>query len=82
MSTKRELLAQDRSIEQIREFLGADHVIYQTVDDLLDAARASNPSIEGFCSACFDGRYPTQDITPEMFASIEQSRIAHHGADG
>jgi amidophosphoribosyltransferase len=78
MSTRRELLARDRSLEEIREFLGADHVIYQTVADLLEAAGEGN-ALDGFCAACFDGNYPTQDITPEMFASIEQSRIAQHG---
>jgi len=78
MSTRRELLARDRTIEEIRDYLGADHVIYQTVADLLEAAGEGN-ALDGFCAACFDGNYPTQDITPEMFASIEKSRIAQHG---
>ncbi len=78
MSTRGELLARDRSIEEIRKFLGADYVIYQTTGDLLAAAGEGQPEGSRFCSACFDGEYPTHDITPEMFASIEKSRIAQH----
>jgi hypothetical protein len=29
-----------------------------------------------FCKACFDGCYPTGDVTPEMLADIESERLA------
>jgi len=77
MSTREELLARNRTNEEIREFLGADFVIYQTVDDLLAAPEAKSKP-ERFCSACFDGKYPTQDITPANFAHIETSRTKQH----
>ncbi len=81
MSTRGELLAQDRDNEQIRKFLGADHVIYQTVEDLTEIALEASPNIDGFCMACFDGKYVTEDVTPAMFAHIENSRTAQH-SDG
>ena len=78
MSTKGELLASERNLEQIRESLGADHVIFQTVEDLQEIAREASPSIDGFCMACFDGKYVTEDVTQEMFDHIENSRTAQH----
>lgn len=75
MSTRQELVARDRTIEEIREFIGADYLIYQRLDDLEEAAREGNPKIQNFCTACFSGHYPTQDITPEMFTEIERERL-------
>jgi amidophosphoribosyltransferase len=55
MSTRRELVASDLSVEEVREFVGADSLAYLELDDLV----AATGSEEGdFCRACFDGRYP------------------------
>jgi len=76
MSTKREFVARGRSNEEIAAELGADHVLYQTLDEMVDAVRtAGNKKLE-FCKACFEGVYPTGDITEEMISDIEQDRIA------
>ena len=42
---------------------------------VVDAARVGNPEIKSFCTACFSGNYPTNDITPEMFTEIERERL-------
>ncbi|MHC4935374.1 MAG: amidophosphoribosyltransferase [Planctomycetota bacterium] len=81
MSTRQELLARDRSIEEIREYLGADHVIYQTVEDLREVARPGSEAVEGFCMACFDGDYVTGDVTSAMFSHIEESRAHQHSIE-
>ena len=85
MSTRSELLARDRTDEEICEHLGADHVIYQRIDDLERIAQARSGEsakhgcgLDGFCKACFDGNYVTNDVTPEMFAHIEMSRTEQH----
>jgi amidophosphoribosyltransferase len=75
MSTRREFVARDRTHEQIAEQVGADAVIYQTLDDLVEAVMEGQPEIEKMCSACFSGNYPTGDITPEMLLQIETERI-------
>ena len=97
MPTREELIAADRSIEEIREYIGADALIYQDVDAMKRVVGALNPKLEGFEASCFDGRYVTGDISAAEFAAIEaqrsvardddedtagdRSRLALHSAD-
>jgi amidophosphoribosyltransferase len=74
MPTREELIAADRSIEQIREYIGADALIYQDVDAMKRVVGALNPKLDGFEASCFDGRYITGDVTQEDFAAIEAQR--------
>jgi amidophosphoribosyltransferase len=76
MSTRREFIARDRTHEEVASQLGADAVIYQELDDLIDSVRDDQPKIRQMCHACFSGDYPTGDITPEMLLQIEEERIA------
>mgnify|MGYP000312504133 CR=1 FL=1 len=48
MPTKHELIANGRSIEEIREELGADELFYQNLEDLIWAAQGGNPDIDTF----------------------------------
>ena len=75
MSTRREFVARDRSHAEVASRIGADAVIYQELDDLVDSVRDGRPGIERMCTACFSGDYPTGDITPEMLLQIEEERI-------
>ena len=60
--------------------IGADKVIYQSLEALKKAVRQENPKIKNFCAACFDGIYPTGDITPDLLEDIEADRkLAHDG---
>ncbi len=52
MATKKELIASDKSIEQIREYLEADNLVYATVDNIKNATRRD------VCMACLTGEYP------------------------
>jgi len=79
MSTKREFVARDRTDAEVATEIGADAVIYQELADLEAAVGQGEPKIGRFCNACFSGKYPTGDITPEMLASIEQERTSHGG---
>ena len=75
MSTRREFVARDRTHEEVAREIGADAVIYQTLDDLLHAVRDGTPEMKQMCTACFSGNYPTGDVTPEVLLQIEQERI-------
>lgn len=75
MSTRREFVARDRDAEGVARHIGADAVVYQTLDDLVEAVREGHPQIDRMCSACFSGTYPTGDITPAMLLKIEEERI-------
>ena len=74
MQTKTEFVAMDADEAAVARKLGADEVIYQTLDALKKAVRTENPKIKNFCAACFDGVYPTGDITPDLLADIEAER--------
>jgi len=78
MSTRREFVARGRSHEEIAAEIGADAVIYQSLDDLVQSVREDRPEIERMCTACFSGEYPTGDITSEMLLQIEVER-SHNG---
>jgi amidophosphoribosyltransferase len=55
MSTREEMVAHGRTIEEIAEELGADSLAYLSIDGVYEAV-GSGP--EGHCDACFTGRYP------------------------
>ena len=74
MPTREELIAHGRSIEEIREFIGADALIYQDVDAMKRVVGALNPKLDGFEASCFDGHYITGDVSAEDFASMERQR--------
>jgi amidophosphoribosyltransferase len=74
MQTKTEFVAQDADEAAVARKIGADKVIYQTLDALKKAVQTENPKIKNFCAACFDGIYPTGDITPELLEDIEADR--------
>jgi amidophosphoribosyltransferase len=76
MSTRREFIARDRTSAEVAREIGADAVIYQTLDDLVGAVTEKEPRIKHMCTACFSGHYPTGDITSKMLLQIEDERIA------
>jgi amidophosphoribosyltransferase len=55
MSTREELIAAGSSVDQIRDFVGADSLAYLSLEGLVAATGASG---ETLCRACFDGEYP------------------------
>ena len=50
---RKELIAGASSVEEIKEFIGADSLKYLSVDGLHKAVKGN-----GFCNACFTGDYP------------------------
>ncbi len=74
MQTNQELVASHSSVEEVARKIGADKVIYQSLDSLKKAVHMGNKNLNEFCSACFDGCYPTGDITPEILDTIENER--------
>ena len=74
MQTKTEFAARNRTPSQIAHKIGADRVIYQSLESLKKAVRLGNGKLKNFCAACFDGIYPTGDVTPEILDEIERER--------
>ncbi len=78
MQTTKEFIAQNLSPDQIAQKIGADKVIYQSLDSLKRAVHLGNERLTQFCGACFDGCYPTHDVTPEKLKEIEEERTEAH----
>ncbi len=74
MPTSEELVAHGRSIEEIRQFIGADALIYQDVDAMKRVVRALNPKLAGFEASCFDGHYVTGDVSAADFLALAEQR--------
>lgn len=74
MPSASELVANNRTVDEVAEFIGADKLIYQDLHDLVEAVVAGNEQIKLFDTSCFSGEYVTGDITPEYLASIENAR--------
>jgi amidophosphoribosyltransferase len=55
---REELIAAHKSVEEIRQFLGADSLGYLSHKGLLDAV--GDPGQERHCTACYTGKYPTK----------------------
>ena len=72
MPTRAELLAHGRTIDQISDVLGADHFVYQTVENLLESI-VENTEIKDLEMSCFDGHYATGGIDEDYFQWLEQN---------
>jgi amidophosphoribosyltransferase len=55
--TREELIASRQTVEEIRQYLGADSLGYLSLQGLLDAV--GDQKNERYCTACYTGRYPT-----------------------
>lgn len=72
--TRQELVAHRHSIEKIRRIIGADGLYYQTIPDMVEAARFGNKRITRFEDSVFTGDYVTRDVTPKYLRTIERER--------
>lgn len=66
--TRKELIANTHSKEEIRRYLGVDSLEYISIEGLLKAVRNVSPS---FCLACFDGQYPVKFEQSQAKDSLE-----------
>ena len=74
MPSSSELVAHNRTTGEVCEKIGADRLIYQELDDLVESVKQCNPSLTEFDTSCFDGSYVTGDITPEYLSSVDSLR--------
>jgi amidophosphoribosyltransferase len=81
MPTAEELIAHNRSVEQIREYIGADALIYQDVDAMKRVVAALRPGLSGFEASCFDGHYVTGDVSAADFEAMREQRTSQGTED-
>ena len=75
MPAKQELIASERSVEEIREIIEADRLIFQDLEDLKAAVRTSKvPDLQDFDCSVFDGVYVAGGIDAAYLDELEQKR--------
>jgi amidophosphoribosyltransferase len=75
MPTKQEFVATGLETDEIKNIIGADGLIYQKLDDLITACQPINGEKMEFCTACFNGKYPTEEVTEEKLKHLEDKRL-------
>jgi len=75
MPTSDELVAHNRTVEQIRDIIGCDALIYQDVDAMKRAIGSLGKNLAGFDASCFDGVYVTGDITVGDIERLNAGRV-------
>jgi amidophosphoribosyltransferase len=74
MPAKSEYIAHDRSQEEVSDVIGADWLMYQHLDDLIEACQDGACGVEKFDTSCFNGVYVTDDIDASYLQKLEDAR--------
>jgi amidophosphoribosyltransferase len=74
MPSKGELIAHGRTVKQIANAIGADWLVFQDLDDLIDAVRKGNRDIASFDCSVFTGDYATGGVTVNYLEHLENLR--------
>ena len=74
MPTANELIACRHSEKQVEKLIGADWLIYQNLEDLIDSIAEGNPDVTDFDCAIFNGKYITGDIDQDHLDNLARKR--------
>ncbi len=74
MPSASELIAHNRSVEEVCELIGADWLVYQDLDDLVRCSLDGNPKVDGFDCSVFNGEYITGDVDQNYLDRVELLR--------
>ncbi len=61
-------------MKEIRQLIKADALIFQDLDDLIEAVREENPDIEQFECSVFNGIYVTKDVDLQYLEYLQSLR--------
>jgi len=73
MPATKELIASKKTDEEVCKVIGADWLIYQDLDDLIESARVGNPEIKEFECSVFTGEYITP-VSKDYLENLENTR--------
>jgi amidophosphoribosyltransferase len=74
MPTAKELIAYGRSTDEICQSIGADWLVYQDLDDLINATKTKKSDVQEFDCSVFNGCYITGDIDQAYLDALEDQR--------
>ena len=69
-----ELIAYNRTVDEISELIGADKLIYLDLEDLIDAVSLGNKDIKDFDCSCFNGEYITGGVSETYLSKLKKIR--------
>ena len=73
MAATSELIASNKTDDEVAKEINTDWLIYQRLEDLIDAAKIGNPEIEHFETSIFTGKYITP-LVENYLEELENSR--------
>ena len=74
MAATTELIAHQKDEGQIAEYIGADWLVYQNLEDLIRSAKEGNKEIENFETSIFDGQYLDDQVSSDYLKNLEVLR--------
>ena len=74
MAATAELIAHQKDEGQIAEYIGADWLVYQNLEDLIRSAKVGNKEIENFETSIFDGEYLDDQVSSDYLKNLEVLR--------
>lgn len=74
MPVASELIAHNRTEDEVAELISADRLIYQDLQDLVDSVQEGNPQIKQFDTSVFDANYVTGGIDDDYLENLEVAR--------
>jgi len=74
MPSANELIAHGRELDDICDLIGADKLIFQSIEDLVSAVNLANPEIKMFDTSVFNGQYITKDINQSYLDKLDALR--------
>ena len=74
MAATTELIAHQKDEDQIAEYIGADWLVYQNLEDLIRSAKEGNKEIENFETSIFDGEYLDDQVSSDYLKNLEVLR--------
>jgi len=74
MPSSTELVASSRSEKEVEKLIGADWLIYQSLEDLIGCVVEENSSLSEFDCSIFNGRCVTGDIDQRYLQKLEKTR--------
>lgn len=74
MPSAMELIAHDRTEDEICEAIGADWLVFQDIDDLIQCSLEGNSKVDGFDCSVFNKEYVTGDIDDDYLMSVHNAR--------
>jgi amidophosphoribosyltransferase len=70
MPTTKELIAADCTVAEIEDLIGADWLVYQDLDDLIESVKYERSDIDTFDTSCFSGEYVTDGVTESYLKQL------------